>query len=140
MIRTVGDNNLLISGPLWSGPSKRVLAAAVAGQFPLLTSEALLAELRDALSDPKLRLRLVASSTGVEELLETVRSFSTVVVPAAVVAPQMRDPKDLPVLAAAVGGGAGLIATRDKDLLVLKEFQGIGIVTPVELLHTLGLD
>ena len=57
-----------------------------------------------------------------------------------VCAPHLRDQRDLPVLAAAVGGHADLMVTGDKDLLVLREFQGIGIVNPVEPLRTLGLD
>jgi len=41
-----------------------------------------------------------------------------------------RDPFDDYILAAAVTGKATYLVTADKDLLVLKEYKGIKIVTP----------
>ncbi len=41
-----------------------------------------------------------------------------------------RDPKDDPFLGAALTGGADWIISRDEDLLVLEEFEGIPIITP----------
>ncbi len=86
------------------------------------------------------RSKLRRSQRSPAELIESVRLLFSVVVPTEVASPELRDVNDLPVLAAAVGGHADLIVTGDKDLLVLKSFQDIGIVRPVELLHTLGLD
>jgi predicted nucleic acid-binding protein len=51
----------------------------------------------------------------------------------------LRDLKDLPVLRCAVGGQAQAIVTGDQDLLTLKEFQGVLIVTPRVFLTTIGL-
>ncbi len=48
-----------------------------------------------------------------------------------------RDPKDDPVIAAAIAGGSDYIITGDKDLLVLKHVQQISIVTPSEFLDSL---
>jgi predicted nucleic acid-binding protein len=45
----------------------------------------------------------------------------------------------LPVLRCAVGGQAQAIVTGDKDLLTLREFHGILIVTPRIFLTTIGL-
>jgi predicted nucleic acid-binding protein len=68
------------------------------------------------------------------------RANATLVVPAEIEAPvDLRDLEDLPVLRCAVGGKAQTIVTGDKDLLVLKEFQGIIIVTPRILPATIGL-
>ena len=47
-----------------------------------------------------------------------------------------RDPKDDPFLGAALTGGAEWIITRDEDLLVLEEFEGIPIVTPNDFMET----
>jgi len=42
-----------------------------------------------------------------------------------------RDPRTIKFLELAVNGGADLILTGDKDLLVLDPFRGIPIVAPV---------
>jgi uncharacterized protein len=55
------------------------------------------------------------------------------------VPPELRDPKDLKILAAAVGAGADAIVTGDNDLLVLKAFEGIPILRVEEALKRLGL-
>jgi putative PIN family toxin of toxin-antitoxin system len=46
-----------------------------------------------------------------------------------------RDPNDDPILETAVSAKAGLLVAGDRDLLSLKSFQGIGIVTPVDYLR-----
>lgn len=48
-----------------------------------------------------------------------------------------RDPDDDVVLAAAVEGRAEAIVTGDDDLLSLREYEGIAIVTPRRFLATL---
>ncbi|MEH2388632.1 MAG: putative toxin-antitoxin system toxin component, PIN family [Nostoc sp.] len=55
-------------------------------------------------------------------------------------APQLRDPKDTVVLAAAVAANAEAIVTGDLDLLVLIEFNGIPILTPQDFLSRYFLD
>ena len=50
-----------------------------------------------------------------------------------------RDPDDVPVLAAAVGAGCEYLVTGDKDLLSLKTFSGVQIVTVREFAGRLGL-
>ena len=48
--------------------------------------------------------------------------------------PELRDPNDAKILAAAEAAGAEALITGDRDLLVLKEFQGIPILSPQEFL------
>jgi len=139
-VRIVADTNILISGLLWPGAPASFLDAAWARSFHLLTSEELLAELEEVLSRPHLESRLRNRGRTAAEVTAKVRLFATLVLPAKLEAPiELRDLKDLPVLGCAVGGQAQAIVTGDKDFLVLKEFQGIVIVTPRVFLATLGL-
>lgn len=46
-----------------------------------------------------------------------------------------RDPHDDPILETAVAAKADLLVAGDRDILSLKSFQGIGIVTPVDYLR-----
>lgn len=48
-----------------------------------------------------------------------------------------RDPNDDKILATAVAGAVDFIATEDKDLLDMGEYEGIRIVTGLELLTVL---
>jgi putative PIN family toxin of toxin-antitoxin system len=43
-----------------------------------------------------------------------------------------RDPNDEPILETAVASNADLLVAGDRDLLSLKSFHGIGIVTPID--------
>lgn len=49
----------------------------------------------------------------------------------------VRDPKDRIVLGCALGGEADYVVTGDKDLLILKHYEGIRILNAVEFLAAL---
>ena len=124
---------------MWPGPSAILLDAALRRAFHLLTSEEMLAELEEVLSRSHLEPRLRARGRTVAEVMSKQRLLATIVTPAEISAPaELRDLKDLPVLQCALGGQAQTIVTGDKDLLTLKEFQGILIVTPRMFLAIIG--
>lgn len=53
----------------------------------------------------------------------------------------VRDPKDVPILAAAIGGGADVLITGDNDLLVLSGDTRLGelrIMTAGQFLQLIG--
>lgn len=134
-MRVVADTNVLVSGLIWFGPPASFLDAALRRQFHLLTSDELLAELEGVLTRPHLQARLEVRGRTVAEVMSKQRVLATVVQPADIPAPaELRDLKDLPVLRCAVGGQAHAIVTGDKDLLVLKEFQGVVIATARQFL------
>lgn len=72
-------------------------------------------------------VRIAQVGSSVPQLLAGYRALVTLVPPAAL-APTTRDPDDDPVLACALGAGAALIVTRDRDLLDLGTFQEIRIL------------
>jgi putative PIN family toxin of toxin-antitoxin system len=75
-----------------------------------------------------------------EERTQFVESFETLVLitPGELTLPGVtRDPKDNPVVACAVEGGAGFIVSGDQDLLVLGTYGRVRIVTPREFLALL---
>jgi putative PIN family toxin of toxin-antitoxin system len=139
-VRVVADTNVLVSGLIWPGPPATFLDAAWRRVFHLLTSEELLAELEEVLSRSHLEPRLRARGRSVAEVMAKQRVLATLVQPADLQPPTaLRDLKDFPVLRCAAGGQAQAIVTGDKDLLTLKEFQGVLIVTPRIFLATIGL-
>ncbi len=138
-MRFVLDTNLLVSAVISAGPPRQLLDAAKAGAFELCTSETLLAELLDVLAREKFVARLAQAGLAPSNIVNDLRRVAMVVTPARVPHVVLTDPDDDHVLAAALAGGADLIASGDKrDLLPLGSYQGIAIVTAREALDRLG--
>jgi uncharacterized protein len=133
-VRAVLDPNVLISGLLGpAGASARLLVRWLAGDFELIVSEHLLAELARALAYPRLRSRITP---------DEARSFVQILNQSATTLPdsrggskQSRDPGDDYLLALAASSAA-ILVSGDKDLLVLA--PGLPICSPSEFLSRLG--
>ena len=100
----------------------------------MASCKTLLVELRRTLTtkmkvEPPLADEIIAELSAEFEMVE----------PKPLSKPVCRDADDDVVLATALAANAEVIVTGDADLLVLKEFQGIKIISPrqfVELLDT----
>jgi putative PIN family toxin of toxin-antitoxin system len=136
-MKVVVDTNVVISALLWAGVPHQVLDAAQAKKFELICTEALVDELHNVLSRSKFDKPLAKRALNREELVKGFLEQVTIVEPAPVPEDAVRDPKDAKVLACALDGQASYIVTGDDDLLVLKSYQEIKIVTPAELLNIL---
>ncbi len=108
--------------------AEKVLELAAAGQITLLTSEVILSELYE-----KLTGKLQWPENRAQLFLETIRELAVVIQPEIVLQVVPNDEDDNRIIECAVTGEAGLIVTFDKDLLRLKSFEMIGIVTPTQL-------
>jgi putative PIN family toxin of toxin-antitoxin system len=136
-VRVVADTNTVVSAFLWGGPPAAVLAAAREGRITLFTSAVLLAELEDVLSREKFAERIARVGSSVAQMMAGYRALVTVVRPTAI-EPTARDPDDDQVLACAITAQAKLIVSRDKDLLDLREYQGIPILASADALQRLA--
>ncbi len=117
-MRAVVDVNVLISGVLSAkGSPAEILRASRDGQFELVVSELLLAELKRTLAYPKLRKRIAPEKAAA--FTSWVRDHGTVAEDPAKPPPVgSRDPDDDYLLALAIDHRAYLV-TGDQDLLVL---------------------
>ena len=133
-MRAVVDVNVLISGVLSAkGSSAEILRAARDGQFELVVSELLLAELARALAYPKLRKRIPAEKAA--GFVNWVRGHGTLGEdPAGPPPVGSRDSGDDYLLALAVSRRAYLV-TGDQDLLVLSD--DLPILTPAQFVADL---
>lgn len=111
--RIVVDTNLWIRALLGGPVTQPILEAWRAGEFLVLVSQPLLDELEAVAQRPRLRQRIDPAQA--KALLEQLR-WRGQWVEATTVPPRCRDPKDHPVLATALSGGAHAVVSGDGDL------------------------
>jgi putative PIN family toxin of toxin-antitoxin system len=133
-VRAVVDVNVLISGALSAkGSSSEILRASRDGEFELVISEMLLAELARTLAYPKLRKRIPPEKAAA--FANWVRDHGTLAEDPASPSPVgSRDPDDDYLLALAINRRAYLV-TGDQDLLVLSD--DLPILAPAQFLTQL---
>lgn len=98
------------------------------------TSRVLNEELTSVLTRKKLAKQVAATGLSAAEMISHFRRLVTVVSAPALPQQVSRDPDDDAVLACALAARADLIISGDADLLSLKTFQAIPIVTVAQAL------
>jgi putative PIN family toxin of toxin-antitoxin system len=139
MRRIVLDTNVLVSSLLVrAGLPARVLDGWRQQRYLLVTSLALIAEVRAVLKYPRIRNKYAITDEDVEGLVALLEG-EAVVVPGEVKVENVipEDPADERVLACAVEAGADGIVSGGRHLLDLGEYRGIRILTVREFLEEL---
>lgn len=124
------DTNVWVSALVWGGQMSPFLQLAETGLITLITSEPILDELSQVLQYEKLQPKIRSLRTTPQELMELAQSLSELHPTIEISVPELRDRKDVIVLATAAAGNVDAIVTGDRDLLVLGEFLGVPIVSP----------
>jgi len=129
-VRVVLDTNVFTAAVVADGLCRDLVRVRVL-PHKLLTSPPLLRELRTTLHkkfavDP-VELLLLSQLNEEVEIVAPVRLGRRV----------CRDKSDDIVLATGIAGKADVIVTGDDDLLVLKQFRGIRILSPRQFLELL---
>lgn len=122
-MKVVVDTNVIVAGLVAEGVCRDIVKRRLPA-CELFTSRALLDELAE-----KLREKFGLQPDELP-LLKIYADEATVIKPSRLPKPVCRDADDDEVLAVALAAKAEIILTGDKDLLVLKEFQGIKILSP----------
>ena len=135
-MRVVLDTNILIGALITKGtPPDRLYQAWLRGEIELVTSTTQIAELADVLSRPRLQKFLDADEVAAIVANIGARALILEEPPAVNLSP---DPKDNPILAAAIAGKADLVVSGDKKhMLALGEVDGIPVRTAREAVEHL---
>ena len=137
-MRVVLDTNVLVAALITKGtPPDRLYQAWLRGEVDVVTCEAQVAELAAVLKRPRLQRFLDADEAAA--IVENIDTHAIVLAdpPAVELSP---DPKDNPILAAALAGKAELIVSDDKrHMLALGTAAGIPIVTARQAVDRLGI-
>lgn len=133
-MRVVADTNIVVSGLMWHGNSRRILDAARTGEIHLFTTIVLLAELEEVLNREKFGRRLTSAAITPRELVLDYAALASLIEPAEIESIVLADPDDDAVIACAIAADCEVIVSGDSHLLDLKQHQGIRILTAAELM------
>ena len=126
------DTNVYVSALNFpNSPLTDLVEHAQRGTYQLIISPAIVNEVADVLR------RFEWIEWDIRVRLKTITKSSKIVMPQTVPDVIKEDPDDNHILACALAGKANLIVSRDLDLLRLKSYEGIGIMSPIDFLHTL---
>lgn len=137
-MRLVLDTNIVASGLLWNGIPAQLIDAARADEIEVFTSRVLLTELTRILCRAKFTKVIAAGGLPLDELVLSYTELATLVTPEPIPATVLNDPDDDHVLACALAAKTDLIVTGDQDLLALKSFREIQILTAAEAMRVLS--
>ncbi len=102
----------------------------------MVTSEALIEELKDVISRPKFTDRLLNIGETVDSLLESdYRTLVEIVEPVVVEPTILKDADDDALIACAIAGAAEFIVSGDHHLLELGTVHGIKICTASQFME-----
>ncbi|MDA1049150.1 MAG: putative toxin-antitoxin system toxin component, PIN family [Planctomycetota bacterium] len=123
-MRIVLDTNVLIAALIARGVCAELLEHCVS-THTMVTSDFILGELRGHLIG-----KFKYSDQDASDAIALLESQMEIVTPVSLEQPVCRDPDDDQILATAIAGQAACIVTGDKDLLVLRRFKSVEIVSP----------
>lgn len=139
-MRASVDTNILISyllAPLSDSPPPRIVRAAFRGEFSLVIVDTTLAELEDKVRRKRYLVERL-SPEAVGELIASLRTIADVhPLPSGPLPRVVRDPRDDYLLVPAVLERVDFVVSGDRDLLALRELQGVSMVSPVDFARIL---
>ena len=130
-MKVVFDSNILISALLFPGrQAEKAVLRVIEGRDRLLISKEIIKEVLDVLARKFAREREELARTAVllaepGEIVQSKRRLSV-----------LPDQADNRILECAVAGHAAVIVTGDREMLRLRSFQGIAIVSLRDFLES----
>ena len=131
MIRAVLDANVYVSAAVRpAGPPGQIIERFLRGDvFEIVMSQAIVEEVLRALNYPRVR-KYTRPGLDPELWFEDIVVLSHLVAGKHELAGASKDPDDDKYIAAAIEGRARFLVAGDSDLLDLKEYDGIRMVSP----------
>ncbi len=128
-MKAVIDTNIVISGVFFGGYPRLVLEAALNNKFIACANKSIIDEYNEIVSEMIDRKQGCLDKSLLSPLIDSFSIFdekTTIEI--------CRDPYDDKFIECAVDSGSSYIISGDKDLLDLREYLGIKIVTAADFL------
>ncbi|MDY6952148.1 MAG: putative toxin-antitoxin system toxin component, PIN family [Thermodesulfobacteriota bacterium] len=132
-MKIVLDANVIVAAFAARGLCESIFEVCLSDHEIVLSDDLLDEILRN------LRRKIRLPAKAVDNIGELLREHSNFSIPVPLPPDLCRDPDDTKILGLAIASNADCIVTGDKDLLVLKTFQGTPILSPrsfSDILHS----
>jgi putative PIN family toxin of toxin-antitoxin system len=129
-MKVVIDINIFVSSFLWEGNPKKVVVRAIEGTDELYITKEILEQISEVMNRPKFKI----DKESINYYIKSIEEIANEIICTIKIQDGSRDIDDNIILECGITGNVDYIITGDDDLLVLKEFNGIKIVTPKEYL------
>ncbi len=124
-MKAVFDTNVLVAAFVTEGVCAKLLGRARRKQLNLVLSPFIVKEFENVLLK-----KFLASKEQIRTATKLISEAAQIVSYESMVSGVCRDPDDDQILSCALSAEANYLVTGDMDLLELKEFHGIEILTP----------
>jgi len=129
-VKVVLDTNVLISAIMFGGKSRDILEMGISGKIKIAVSQDILKELTEVLVDKKFR----APVSFIQKVIHELSEIAELVIVTGKINVIKNDPDDNRILECAVSAKADFIVSGDSDILILKRFRKIKILSPSDFL------
>ena len=130
-MKLVLDTNIFISSFFGGGNPRKLMTRIIDGKDTLFVSKEILHEVFSVMVRPKFNV----NHRQIVHFIDSIEEISCRVTPLGIIQGVCRDSDDDKILECAVLGDVDFIISGDSDLLSLKEFQGIPIITASEYIE-----
>ena len=134
MLKVVLDTNTIISAFFWKGNEHDLFKKIEEKKIELYLSKEILDEIDEVLDRPKFKEVIENARLTKDQILNKIISISRLVFGPKLKINACRDPKDNKFLECGVIGKVDYIVSGDKDLLSIKEYKNIRIITSKDFL------
>ena len=125
-MKVVLDTNVIVAAFATRGLCAELFEVCLI-KCKIVLSEYILSEVAE-----KLVTKIHLPQSIVEEILQFLKEHAQIVKPEMIESFILKDKKDIPIIGTALSGNAQFLITGDKELLSLREYRNIEILSPRE--------
>ena len=133
-MKLVLGTNLFISSFFWGGNPRKIMTRIIDGKDTLYVSDEILYEVFSVMKRPKFNI----NHRQIIHFINSIKEIAHRVVILGMVKNVCRDSDDDKILECAVLANVDFIISGDNDLLSLKEFNGIPVITASEYIEKIA--